>query len=584
MVAKISERNQKWIKFRLWLHLILAILTILHVLFYCVYWAVNTPFIPPVETFIAQITRLDLPYILILLSLSGLVGIWSMVRWIVFRVRMRKPVWNKSHTNWLYPIFTSIFLLIFYLSLFMIIQQDPSQKGVLIHLLKIIRVVTDAACLLILAWFLQRFVQNLRKVETEKLNWLRISGIAFCLLVFVAIWAIPLVFMPSWDYRGEIPAKPGLLAHRGASMLAPENSLAAVELAADFGALAFETDVRISLDGVPFLMHDATLQRTTNINEIYPERAADRAENFTMYELKNLNAGWWFILNDPYGTIKAGHISQSQLSINQSQTIPTLEETLEMIKAKDLILMYDLRLPPADHPYFINTFEIVYDTLKAADMDENIWLLLDETQIGRIMLETPGIKRVIGLSATRLPDPSDINSNNFQVVNIDQGISDQAIKAYRNAGLAVNIYVIDQPWLFSQYWLQGVNSITTNNIQTLSTLNAPKLSLSYPLYLLFWSLFGLVLALWTFSIPATRKEVKPFTPSLEAADLVKPHEEPEQLVTKIESEFPSLEDIQAGEQTSDSEKEFPSQDELMDENNQKQVEKNPIIEEDEQEP
>jgi glycerophosphoryl diester phosphodiesterase len=75
------------------------------------------------------------------------------------------------------------------------------------------------------------------------------------------------------------------IAHRGAGKLAPENTLAAFRLGASHGYRAFECDVKLSADGVPFLLHDATLQRTT------PEEgvAADR----TWSDLSRLDAGGW---------------------------------------------------------------------------------------------------------------------------------------------------------------------------------------------------------------------------------------------------------------------------------------------------
>lgn len=54
------------------------------------------------------------------------------------------------------------------------------------------------------------------------------------------------------------------MAHRGAGKLAPENTLAAFRLGASHGYRMFECDVKLSADGVPFLMHDATLERTTS--------------------------------------------------------------------------------------------------------------------------------------------------------------------------------------------------------------------------------------------------------------------------------------------------------------------------------
>ncbi len=66
--------------------------------------------------------------------------------------------------------------------------------------------------------------------------------------------------------QGATPAWPcpRWIAHRGAGKLAPENTLAAFRLGAAHGYRAFECDVKLSADGVPFLLHDATLERTTS--------------------------------------------------------------------------------------------------------------------------------------------------------------------------------------------------------------------------------------------------------------------------------------------------------------------------------
>ncbi|MCY7307042.1 MAG: glycerophosphodiester phosphodiesterase [Rhodoferax sp.] len=84
--------------------------------------------------------------------------------------------------------------------------------------------------------------------------------------------------MTPWPY-------PGWIAHRGAGKLAPENTLAAFALGARHGYRMFECDIKLSQDGVPFLMHDATLERTTSGSGICGERAWS--------ELSQLDAGGW---------------------------------------------------------------------------------------------------------------------------------------------------------------------------------------------------------------------------------------------------------------------------------------------------
>ena len=75
------------------------------------------------------------------------------------------------------------------------------------------------------------------------------------------------------------------IAHRGAGKLAPENTLAAFRLGAQHGYSAFECDVKLSSDGVPFLLHDATLDRTSDAKGVAGER--------TWAELSRVDAGSW---------------------------------------------------------------------------------------------------------------------------------------------------------------------------------------------------------------------------------------------------------------------------------------------------
>jgi glycerophosphoryl diester phosphodiesterase len=78
---------------------------------------------------------------------------------------------------------------------------------------------------------------------------------------------------------------PFWIAHRGAGTLAPENTLAAFRLGAQHGYRCFECDVKLSADGVPFLMHDATLERTTS--------GRGTAGDLPWAALSQLDAGSW---------------------------------------------------------------------------------------------------------------------------------------------------------------------------------------------------------------------------------------------------------------------------------------------------
>lgn len=99
--------------------------------------------------------------------------------------------------------------------------------------------------------------------------------------------------MTAWPY-------PLWIAHRGAGKLAPENTLAAFRVGAGWGYRAFECDAKLSADGVPFLLHDDTLQRTTP--------AQGKAGEHSWAVLSRLDAGAWHsraFAGEPLPTLEA---------------------------------------------------------------------------------------------------------------------------------------------------------------------------------------------------------------------------------------------------------------------------------------
>ena len=114
---------------------------------------------------------------------------------------------------------------------------------------------------------------------------------------------------------------PVWIAHRGAGRLAPENTLAAFRTGAGFGYTGFECDARLSRDGQPFLLHDATLERTTNGRGA----AGDRL----LADLMRLDAGSW------HGAVYAG------------EPVPSLEAIARFVIAGGLALNIELKASAA---------------------------------------------------------------------------------------------------------------------------------------------------------------------------------------------------------------------------------------------
>src|SRR5215207_1539141 len=99
--------------------------------------------------------------------------------------------------------------------------------------------------------------------------------------------------------------KKQVVAHRGASAYAPEHTLQAYRLAIEQKADYVEQDLAVTKDGVLVCIHDLTLERTTNVEEVFPTRSVENntaagpgkhwlVGDFTLAELKTLDAGSWF--------------------------------------------------------------------------------------------------------------------------------------------------------------------------------------------------------------------------------------------------------------------------------------------------
>jgi len=117
------------------------------------------------------------------------------------------------------------------------------------------------------------------------------------------------------------------VAHRGASEEMPENTLGAIRRAVEVGADMVEIDVHRSKDGAVVLMHDTTLARTTDAQRVFPGRGPWRVGDFTLDELKRLDAGSW----------KSPDLA--------GEPVPTLTEALELVSRSRTGLLLELKAP-----------------------------------------------------------------------------------------------------------------------------------------------------------------------------------------------------------------------------------------------
>jgi glycerophosphoryl diester phosphodiesterase len=141
----------------------------------------------------------------------------------------------------------------------------------------------------------------------------------------------------AWPY-------PLWIAHRGAGKLAPENTLVAFREGARHGYRGFECDVKISADGVPFLLHDDSLERTTRERGVAGERTWD--------ELSRIDAGGWHsdtFAGEPIPSLQAiaAYVLRNGFTLNiEIKPTPGEEHATGVVIARDAARLWAGSAPP----------------------------------------------------------------------------------------------------------------------------------------------------------------------------------------------------------------------------------------------
>jgi glycerophosphoryl diester phosphodiesterase len=204
-----------------------------------------------------------------------------------------------------------------------------------------------------------------------------------CLMLVTLIARVPV------DAARQASGKK-LVAHRGASAYAPEHTLEAYRLAIEQKADFVEQDLAVTKDGVLVCIHDLTLERTTNVEEVFPTRFVEdktaaapakrwRVNDFTLAEIKQLDAGSWF------DTKFAG------------ARIPTFQEAIDAVGNKAGLY------PELKDPAFYRERGIRPETLLAAILKKNnlagkpsrvIIQSFDEITVRALVTALPDVPRV----------------------------------------------------------------------------------------------------------------------------------------------------------------------------------------------
>jgi glycerophosphoryl diester phosphodiesterase len=235
-----------------------------------------------------------------------------------------------------------------------------------------------------------------------------------------------------------------VIAHRGSSSEAPENTLPAFEAAVRRGVDAVELDVRLTADGAPVVIHDATLDRTTD--------RTGAVSALTLAELRAVDAGWQF----------SPDLGRSHPYRGGDARVPTLGEVLWAFPG--LSILVEIKEPSAQEA--VRRVLIQDDAASrcvVASEHREALLAFDQPPFAR-GASGPEISALYraALLRRRIPTPG------YRMLSVPlryRGLpvpTSRFVAAARTNGCAVHVWTVDSPDTARRLWRRGVSGIVTN--------------------------------------------------------------------------------------------------------------------------
>jgi glycerophosphoryl diester phosphodiesterase len=261
-----------------------------------------------------------------------------------------------------------------------------------------------------------------------------------------------------------IHSKPLCIAHRGASSLAPENTLAAAAKALEIGADLWELDVSVTADGQLMVLHDDTLARTTNAPAMFPERSPWWVSTFTLAEIKQLDAGSWFAASDPFGTIAGGVVNPAEAAAFKGQPIPTLEEALLFTRQRQWRVNVEIKplTPPLEN---FPVVARVVTLIEALGMVEQVLL---SSFSHALMIEAKQLNPHLAVAALLDEEEAWPTPLSYDALHpYAASVQPENTRRVRQAGLAVNPWTVNDPAEMERLIHAGVTGMFTDFPQVL---------------------------------------------------------------------------------------------------------------------
>ncbi|MEI3612937.1 glycerophosphodiester phosphodiesterase [Pseudogracilibacillus sp. SO30301A] len=229
-----------------------------------------------------------------------------------------------------------------------------------------------------------------------------------------------------------------IIAHRGASTYAPENTLAAFQKALDQGADGIELDVRLTKDNVPVICHDATVNRTSN--------GKGFIHNMTLNQLKKLDFGSTFSKKF------------------KGETIPTLDETLSLIGDKPITIHIELKNGPViPKDLERKVLDLVY---RHGVEHKVVYSSFDHVSLQRLTNIDPNAKIGLLFHINLINLFDYIQNTGLHIYSIHPNhfyVTEEMIDEAHERNIEVNIYTVNNRDQAKIYQGLGIDGLITND-------------------------------------------------------------------------------------------------------------------------
>jgi glycerophosphoryl diester phosphodiesterase len=244
--------------------------------------------------------------------------------------------------------------------------------------------------------------------------------------------------------------RPLVIGHRGCGDVAPENTIPSFQFALTAGADLVELDVHHTKDGVPVVIHDFTLDRTTDAKRLWGGSGLKVADR-TAGELRALDAGGWF----------ASHYAGARL--------PTLAEALEVIQAQGMALIERKGGQPATilrlirekgwiNHLIVQSFDWEY---LSAFHDLEPRQVLGALGPPRTLADGRNATKFSGTLSGRWID--ELEKTGARIVVWNKAVSGKSVRLAHERGLKVWVYTVNDSALANRLLDRGVDGIITDN-------------------------------------------------------------------------------------------------------------------------